>query len=100
MSKKRRNFSKRRLERHVLTLCSLAKDLCPDAEIEIHIPGFGGLDAWLDIVVDDDKEKEGQEGLSQRAFEIYMEEGYDIGKNVVERSEHEKFLAKQPAGKW
>jgi len=99
MSKRHRNFSRRRLERHVLTLCSLAKDLCPNAEIEIRVPGLGGLDAWLDVVVDDDKEAEVQEALSQRAFEIYMEKGYDIGMNVVERSEYEKFLAKQQAGK-
>jgi hypothetical protein len=99
MSKKHRDFSKRRLERYVLTLCSLTKDLCPDAEIEIRVPGLGGLDAWLDVVVDDDKEEEVQEALSQRAFDIYMEEGYDIGMNVIERSEHEKFLAKQRMGK-
>jgi hypothetical protein len=86
MSKRQRNFSNRRLEQHVLALCVLAKDLCPDAEIEIHVPGFGGLDAWLDIVVDDDKVLEVHEALSQRAFEIYMEEGYDIGMNVVEQS--------------
>jgi hypothetical protein len=86
MSKRRRNFSKRRLEQHVLALWSLAKDMCPDAEIEIHVPGFGGLDAWLDMVVDDDKVLEMDEALSQRAFEIYMEEGYDIGMNVVEWS--------------
>lgn len=86
MRKRQGNFSKRRLEQHVLALCSLAKDLCPDAEIEIHVPGFGGLDAWLDIIVDDDKVLEVHEALSQRAFEIYMEEGYDIGMNVVEQS--------------
>ena len=86
MSKRQRNFSKRRLEQHVLALCSLAKDLCPDAEIEIHIPGFGGLDAWLDVVVDDEKVLEVHEALSQHAFEIYMDEGYDIGMNVVEQS--------------
>jgi hypothetical protein len=86
MRKRQRNFSERRLEQHVLALCSLAKDLCPDAEIEIHVPGFGGLDAWLDVVVDDDKVLEVHDALSQRAFEIYMDEGYDIGMNVVEQS--------------
>lgn len=94
MSRRRRSFSKRRLERHILELCSLVKDLCPDAEIEIHVPGFGGLDAWLDIVVDDDKVLEVHDALSQRAFEIYMEEGYDIGKNVLEKSVAEAAKAK------
>lgn len=86
MNKKYRSFSKRRLEQHVLIVCSLAKDICPEAEIEIHIPGFGGLDAWLDVVVDDERVLEMDETMSQRAFEIYMEEGYDIGMNVIEWS--------------
>ncbi|MBI4532036.1 MAG: hypothetical protein HY709_11020 [Candidatus Latescibacteria bacterium] len=86
MNKNRENFSKRRLERHILALCLLVKDMCPDAEIEIHVPGFGGLDAWLDVVVNDDKVLDIDEALSQRAFEIYMEEGYEIGMNVIERS--------------
>lgn len=86
MNKRYKNFSKRRLEKHVLTLSLLAKNICPDAEIDIHVPGFGGLDAWLDVVVNDDKVLKVDEALSQCAFEIYMEEGYDIGMNVVEWS--------------
>lgn len=91
-------FSKRRLERLTGELCSLVKDRCPEAEIEVQ-PGLEELDAWIEVIVPDDKEEEVHGALIERAHEIFMDEGYDIGVHVTERSEHEKFLAKQRVGK-
>jgi len=83
-------FSRRRLERLIGELTSLAKDLAPDAEIVgVQIPGYEELDAWIKIVVPDEKEELVTETLSQRSLEIFMEEGYDIGLGITERSHHE-----------
>lgn len=83
-------FSKRRLERLIGELTSLAKDLAPDAEIlAVRIPGYEELDAWIRIVVPDEKEELVSETLSQRSHEIFMEQGYDIGLGITERSHHE-----------
>jgi len=83
-------FSKRRLERLISELTSLAKDLAPDAEIlDVRIPGYEELDAWIKIVVPDEKEELVSETLSQRSHEIFMEQGYDIGLGITERSHHE-----------
>lgn len=90
MSSSKARFSKRRLERLISELTLLAKDLAPDAEIlDVRIPGYEELDAWIKIVVPDEKEELVSETLSQRSHEIFMEEGYDIGLGITERSHHE-----------
>lgn len=88
-----RGFWQRRLEQHVLELCSLIKDICPNAEIEIQVPGIAELDARLRVVVDDDKWDEVFDAVTKRTSEIYMEEGYDIGKSILERSAARKLAA-------
>lgn len=89
-------FSKRHLERLIDELSALAKDLCSEAEIEVQ-PGIEELDAWIEVIVPDEQEEEVAERLVERRHQIFMEEGYDIGIGVTERSEHERFLAKQRA---
>ena len=91
-------FSRRRLDRLIGGLCSLAKDLCPEAEIEVE-PGIDELDAWIEVIVPDEKEEEVHDALIQRVHDIFMDEGYDIGVHVTERSDHDKFLAKRQGGK-
>jgi len=89
-------FSKRRQERLIGDLTSLAKDICPQAEIvEVLIPGYEELDAWIDIVVPDEKEEEVSDALSLRRDEIFMNEGYSIGLGITERSHYEAVRAKQ-----
>jgi hypothetical protein len=95
MNKKHSRFSRRRLERLVNELCSLAKDLCPEAEVEVHIPGYEETDAKIRIIVPDDKWDVVDEALSRRAYEIDVEEGYDIGVSVVEHSHIERIQSKQ-----
>ncbi|MDZ7289779.1 MAG: hypothetical protein ONB44_06875 [candidate division KSB1 bacterium] len=95
MTTHKSRFSKRRLERLISELTSLAKELAPDAEISnVRIPGYEELDAWIDIVVPDEKEEEVSEALSQLRDKIFMDEGYHIGLGITERSHHEAVQAK------
>ena len=67
-------FSRRRLERLIGELWSLAKDLCPEAVVEVE-PGVDELDAWIEVMVPDEQEEELHDALIRRAQEIFMEEG-------------------------
>ena len=87
-------FSRRRVERRIGELCSLAKDLCPEAAVEVD-PGVDELEAWSEVSVPDEQEEAVHDALIQRAHEIFMEEGYDIGVHVTERSAQKKFAANQ-----
>jgi hypothetical protein len=88
-------FPKRHLKQRIRELTSLAKELAPDAEvIEVRIPGYEELDAWVDIIVPDDKEEIVSEALSQRREDIFTNEGYHIGLGITERSQYEAVQAK------
>jgi hypothetical protein len=83
-------FPRRRLKQRIRELTSLAKELTPEAEvIAVLIPGYEELDAWIDIVVPDDKEEVVSEALSQRREEIFTNDGYHIGLGITERSQYE-----------
>ena len=95
MKRQNGRHSKRRLQQHINELTSLAKNLAPDAEIiDILIPGYEELDAWIDIVVPDEKEEEVSEALSQRRYEIFTEDDYSIGLGITARSQYEAVQAK------
>ncbi len=85
-----KRYSKRRLERFVWELASLAKDLCPEAEIKVRIPGYEELDAWIEVIVPDEMVEEVSDRLYARASQIFDEENYWIGIHVVERSLRQK----------
>ena len=89
-------LSKRRLQKYIEELSLLAKSLSPEVEIlETRIPGYEELDAWIDIVVPDDNEKEISEVLSERRSEISYKSGYHIGLGITERSHYEAVHAKR-----
>jgi len=88
-------FSKQRLRKLVDELIGLAKSLCPEAEVtEVKVPGYEELDAMVEIVVPDSDEEAVHETLSRWAYEIFMDEGYDIGVSVLSRSDYESLKAK------
>jgi hypothetical protein len=88
-------FAKRRLKRRIDEFTSLAKNIAPEAEvIDVLIPGYEDLDAWIDIVVPDEKEEEVSEALSQLRDKVLMNDGLYIGLGVTERSQHEAVQAK------
>lgn len=87
--------SKRRLQQRINELTALAKNLAPDTEIlDVLVPGYEDLDAWIDIVVPDEKEEEVSEVLSQRRYEIFTNDDYAIGLGITERSQYETAQAK------
>ncbi len=82
-------FAKRRVKRLTREFTSLAKNIAPDAEIlDIMIPGYEELDAWIDIVVPDEREEEISEALSQLR-ENFFDKGVHIGLGITERSHYE-----------
>jgi len=85
-----KRYSRRRLERFVAEIVSLAKDLCPEAEIRVKIPGYEELDAWVEVVVADEMVEEVSDRLHERTSQIFDEENYWIGVHVVERSLRQK----------
>ena len=85
-----KRYSRRRLERFVTEIVSLAKDLCPEAEIWIKIPGYEELDAFVEVVVPDEMVEEVSDRLHERTSQIFDEENYLIGVHVVERSLRQK----------
>jgi hypothetical protein len=85
-----KRYSWRRLERFVAEVVSLAKDLCPEAEIRVKIPGYEELDAWVEVVVPDEMVEEVSDRLHERTSQIFDEENYWIGVHIVERSLRQK----------
>ena len=64
----------------------MAKDLCPEAEIRIKIPGYEELDAFIEVVVPDEMVEEVDDRLHELTARIFDEENYWVGVYVVERS--------------
>ncbi|MCS7265193.1 MAG: hypothetical protein NZ805_10220 [Armatimonadetes bacterium] len=85
-----KRYSRRRLEKFVTEIVSLAKDLCPESEIRIKVPGYEELDAFIDVVVPDEMVEEVSDRLHARASQIFDEENYLIGIHVAERSLRQK----------
>ncbi|MFN3421004.1 MAG: hypothetical protein ACK40X_04680 [Armatimonadota bacterium] len=83
-------YSQRRLEKLVAEVVSLAKDLCPEAEVYIQIPGYEELDAMIEVVVPDEMVELVDDRLHERTSQIFDEENYWIGVHVVERSLRQK----------
>lgn len=96
MKRQNGRHSRRRLQQHINELASLTKNLAPDAEIvNILIPGYEELDAWIDIVVPDAKEEKVSEALSRRRYEIFSEDDLFIGLGITERSQYEARRAEE-----
>lgn len=95
MKRQEGRIVKHRLKEYVNELTALAKSLSPEVEIgEVLIPGYEELDAWIDIIVPDDREEEISETLSERRSAISYNSGYHIGLGITERSHYEAIHAK------
>jgi hypothetical protein len=75
-------MSQNRLEKFIAEICSLAKDICLDAEITVSTNSIEGEDARIKIIVPDDKADDVDETVSARSYEIFIDEGYDILTSV------------------
>lgn len=76
-----------RVEHFIAELTSLAKDLCPEAEVRISTFSREGEDANMDILVPPEKYDAVDEILVHRAWEILVDEGYHIVLGVHDREE-------------
>ena len=88
-------FAKRHVKKLTGEFTSLAKNVAPNAEIiDIMIPGYEELDAWIDIVVPDEKEEEVSNALSQLREKIFSDKGVHIGLGIFERSHYDAVQSK------
>jgi len=76
---------KRKLEKLINELCSLAKEITPDAEISVSRRSYEGEDAWIEIVAPESKIDELSDKLYPRRADIFHEEGYDIVLSIREK---------------
>lgn len=80
-------ISKRRLVDHLNDLVAIAKSITSDVKPIVVIPGVEGQHAWINIFVPDDLADQIDELVAQRAHDIFMTTGYDIGIMVYEKSQ-------------
>jgi hypothetical protein len=85
--KTKTTISKRQLQKYINELIALAKTVASDVETIIHIPGDEGQHAWLEIYAPDELVDQIGDLVSERAHNIFMEQSYDIGTIVFEKSE-------------
>jgi len=82
-----------RVDKFITELQSLAQDLCPGAEVRISTFSLEGEDARMKVIVPPDKYEEVDEALTHRAYEILLDEGYQIVVGVYDREELAERLA-------
>ncbi|MEK7729972.1 MAG: hypothetical protein AAB354_16305 [candidate division KSB1 bacterium] len=85
--KSKKNISKKRLQQHIDELVAIAKSVTPDVKVDIQVPGYEDQHAWVEICVPDEMEEQLYDRISQRAHDIFIDTGYDIGALVYEKSQ-------------
>ncbi len=88
--KLKKTISKKRLEQYTNELIALAKTKTPDVETTLHVPGYEGQLAWMEMYVPDELVDEIEDLVAGRATDILISDGYDIGVIVYEKSEMEQ----------
>jgi thiazole synthase ThiGH ThiG subunit len=76
-----------RVENFIIELVSMAKDLCPEAEIRISTTSIEGEDAKIKVIVPPESFDKVEEPITLRAYEILLDEGYQILVHVYDRDE-------------
>ena len=79
----------RKTERLIMELASLARDLCPQAEVIISPTFLDDFIAEMDVVVPDDTPDEVYDALSEKNYQLDMEHDCNIFLNIIERSRYE-----------
>ena len=67
-------------------LIALAKTVTSDVEAVITIPGDDGQHAWLKLYVPDEFVDHVDDLISERVYEIFINDGYDIAALAYEKS--------------
>lgn len=79
-------ISKGRLVQYLNELVVLAKTVTPEVEPIAYVPGYENQHARLEIYVPEELEEQIDDLVIQRAHDIFMETGYDIGVMTFEKS--------------
>lgn len=91
--KSKRSFSKKQLQEYLNELIALAKTVTSEVETVVQIPGLEEQHAWLEIHVPDEFFDQIDELVIQRAHDIFIETGYDIGAIVHEKPQAQELAA-------
>jgi len=81
-----RKISKRQLQQYLNDLIALAKTVTPDVEPITHIPGDEEQHAWLKLYVPDEFVDQVDDLISERVYDIFINDGYDIAALAYEKS--------------
>lgn len=82
-----KSISQKKLQQHIDELIAIAKSVAPDVKVDIQIPGYEDQHAWVEICVPEEVEDQLYDRISQRAHDIFIDTGYDIGALVYEKSD-------------
>jgi len=91
--KNKQPISERQLQNYLNELIALAKTFTPDVETIIHIPGYEGQYAWIEIYAPDELVDQIEDLVCERADDILIETGYDVGVIVFEKSGSQELAA-------
>ena len=83
-----------RIDKFIVEIVSLAKEICPEAEIWISNNSLEGEDSIVKITVPEVKFDEVDEAVGAKSYDILLQEGYDIVPIVLE---DEKARQHQPS---
>lgn len=84
--KPQKSISKKQLQKYVDELVTLAKSVTPEVNTLVQIPGYEDQHAWLEIYVPEEYDDQVQDLVSERANDLFIDTGYDIGVIVHENS--------------
>jgi hypothetical protein len=90
---KPKRISKKQLQKYLDELIELAKTVTSDVETVVRIPGLEEQHAWLEIYAPDELAEQIGDLIVQRAHDIFIETGYDIGAIVYEKSQAQEQAA-------
>lgn len=79
----------RKTERLIWELVSLAKDLCPEAEVMVLPTFLDDFVAEVQVIVPDDTPDEVYDALSEKDYQLDMEHDCNILLIITERSQYE-----------
>ena len=74
------------MQQYLNDLIALAKTVTPDVEPITHIPGDEEQHAWLKLYVPDEFVDQVDDLISERVYDIFINDGYDIAALAYEKS--------------
>lgn len=85
----KREKGEKELERYLNQLCSLAKEIAPEAEVYVSRKSYEEEDAWIDIIAPESRIDELMDKLYPVRSDIFYEHGYHIAVSIREKDSAE-----------